>query len=163
MFNIGRTISEDPPAILGIPNLIPIEILLIFNESESLKLSSSRSDCALNDIEKNSPTKFNLPKNQTEASEYIAKKTYSKYTNEETNPFKYKVLQNISSGLVKTQRGIDSYIRPAAKLLEDSAPEIASRLEKMDYNILTKNNRNANALMDSIDSIGGGNSVRFFS
>lgn len=54
MFNIGRTISEDPPAILGIPNLIPIEILLIFNESESLKLSSSRSDCALNDIEKNS-------------------------------------------------------------------------------------------------------------
>ena len=53
MFNIGRTISEDPPAILGIPNLIPIEILLIFNESESLKLSSSRSDCALNDIEKN--------------------------------------------------------------------------------------------------------------
>lgn len=54
MFNIGRTISEDPPAILGIPNLIPIEILLIFNESESLKLSSSISDCALNDIEKNS-------------------------------------------------------------------------------------------------------------
>ena len=53
MFNIGRTISEDIPAILGIPNLIPIEILLIFNESESLKLSSSISDCALNDIEKN--------------------------------------------------------------------------------------------------------------
>jgi|TARA_B110000977_G_scaffold63037_1_gene85691 hypothetical protein len=53
LFNIGRTISEDIPAILGIPNLIPIEILLIFNESESLKLSSSISDCALNDIEKN--------------------------------------------------------------------------------------------------------------
>jgi len=52
LFNIGRTISEDIPAILGIPNLIPIEILLIFNESESLKLSSSISDCALNDIEK---------------------------------------------------------------------------------------------------------------
>jgi len=53
LFNIGRIISPDPPAILGIPNLIPIEILLIFNESESLKLSSSISDCALNDIEKN--------------------------------------------------------------------------------------------------------------
>jgi len=59
LFNIGRTISEDIPAILGIPNLIPIEILLIFNESESLKLSSSISDCALNDIEKKN--KKNIP------------------------------------------------------------------------------------------------------
>jgi hypothetical protein len=98
----------------------------------------------LGDIEKNSPTKFNLPKNQTEADTFIAKKTYSKYTNEDTNPFKHKVLQNISSGLVKTQRGIDSVIRPAAEFLQDSAPEIANGLVKMDYNILTKHNRNAN-------------------
>ena len=88
--------------------------------------------------------KFNLPKNQTEADTFIAKKTYSKYTNEDTNPFKHKVLQNISSGLVKTQRGIDSVIRPAAEFLQDSAPEIANGLVKMDYNILTKHNRNAN-------------------
>ena len=98
----------------------------------------------LNDIEKNSSIKFNLPKNQTEANEFIAKKTYSKYTNEDTNPFKHKVLQNISSRLVKTQRGIDSVIRPAAEFLQDSAPEIANGLVKMDYNILTKHNRNAN-------------------
>ena len=111
---------------------------------EDLIKKSGLTTKQLADIEKNSPTKFNLPKNQTEASEYIAEKTYSKYTNDETNPFKHKVLQNISSGLIKTQRGIDSYIRPAAKFLEDSAPEIAPRLERMDYDILTKNNRNAN-------------------
>ena len=53
MFNIGRISSPEPLAISGIPNLIPIEILLTFNESETLRFCSSSSDCALNDIEKN--------------------------------------------------------------------------------------------------------------
>ena len=105
----------------------------------------------LGDIEKNSPTKFNLPKNQTEAGEYIAERTYTKYTNPETNPFKFKVLQNISSGIVKTQRGLDSYIRPAAKLLEDIDPKMATELEKMDYNILTKHNRNSNDIKSFVE------------
>jgi len=44
LFNIGITISADPPAIFGIPNLMPTAILLIFNESASSRFCFSELD-----------------------------------------------------------------------------------------------------------------------
>lgn len=92
-------------------------------------------------MEREAGIQFKVPTNQTEALERIGQTRFDKYTNPEKNPFKHKVLQLISEKAVITGRNVETLITPTYEKLKAFAPEIAAKMMRMDFNILTKANR----------------------
>ena len=92
-------------------------------------------------MEREAGIQFKVPTNQTNAGEYISQLRYDKYTDDTKNPFKHKILQLISGKIVTTGRDIETMVSPAYEKLKDAAPKWATKLIRMDFNILTKANR----------------------
>ncbi len=108
---------------------------------EDLANKSGRTLDEIKVMEREAGIQFKIPKNQSEAIDDIAKVRFDKYTNPDKNPFKYKVLQGLSSGIVKAGRGVEDLITPSYEKLKQIAPELAAKMMRMDFNILTKANR----------------------
>tara|TARA_R110000868_G_scaffold196147_2_gene442007 strand:- start:34 stop:3180 length:3147 start_codon:yes stop_codon:yes gene_type:complete len=128
------------PGVFNSSGVVDQKVLTTLIKKDLAK-KAGRSVKDVEVMEKSAGRKFIVPENQTEAINTIAEVRFDKYTNPDKNPFKHKLLQSISGKVVEAGRGIETIITPAYEKLKAYAPELAAKVAKMDFNILTKGNR----------------------
>jgi len=138
--NNGARDYLDKPGVLTKNGTVDWNVLNNFIKQDVAKKAGRTVD-ELKVIEKEAGMKFKVPRNESDAQEFISARTFDKYTNPEKNPFKMKLLQSISGAAVKTGRGVEKLITPSYELLKKYSPAIATKVQKMDFNILTKGNK----------------------
>lgn len=153
--NNGARDYLNKPGVLTKSGTVDWKVLNKFVK-EDLAKQMGRTVDDINIMEKEAGIKLTIPKNQTDAQEYIASRTFDKYTNPEKNPFKHKLLQSISSVTVEGSRGLQRIVTPAYELLKEYAPELATAMQKLDFNVLTKGNqfyKDTKVFMEQVSSL----------